>query len=74
MIICCKYFLITVKLSVYRIPVNSYDGKNSLMILKHGDKIEDYIKLQYKGTLRSNAVKNRKVIDMKMYSIIKESA
>lgn len=27
---------------------------------------------QYEGTLRSNAVKNGKVIDMKMYSLIKE--
>ena len=27
---------------------------------------------QYEGTLRSNAVKNGKVIDMKMYSLLKE--
>lgn len=27
---------------------------------------------QYEGTLRSNAVKNSKVIDMKMYSLLKE--
>ena len=26
---------------------------------------------QYEGTLRSNAVKNGKVIDMKMYSLLK---
>lgn len=29
-------------------------------------------KFQYEGTLRKNAVKNGKVIDMKMYSLIKE--
>lgn len=29
---------------------------------------------QYEGTLRSNAVKNGKVIDMKMYSLLKENA
>lgn len=29
---------------------------------------------QYEGTLRSNAIKNGKVIDMKMYSKIKESS
>jgi RimJ/RimL family protein N-acetyltransferase len=28
---------------------------------------------QYEGTLRSNAVKNGKVIDMRMYSIIRKS-
>ena len=27
---------------------------------------------QYEGTLRSNAVKNGKVMDMKMYSLLKE--
>ena len=27
---------------------------------------------QYEGTLRSNAVKNSRVIDMKMYSLLKE--
>ena len=27
---------------------------------------------QYEGTLRNNAVKNGKVIDMKMYSLLKE--
>lgn len=27
---------------------------------------------QYEGTLRSNALKNSKVIDMKMYSFLKE--
>lgn len=27
---------------------------------------------QYEGTLRSNAVKNGKVLDMKMYSLLKE--
>ena len=27
---------------------------------------------QYEGTLRSNAVKNGRVIDMKMYSLLKE--
>ena len=29
---------------------------------------------QYEGTLRNNAVKNGKVIDMKMYSLLKEEA
>ena len=29
---------------------------------------------QYEGTLRSNAVKNGEVIDMKMYSLIKQTA
>ncbi len=29
---------------------------------------------QYEGTLRSNAIKNGKVIDMKMYSLLKTSA
>lgn len=29
---------------------------------------------QYEGTLRRNAVKNGKIIDMKMYSLIKETA
>ncbi len=28
---------------------------------------------QYEGTLRKNAVKNGKIIDMKMYSLIKEN-
>lgn len=28
---------------------------------------------QFEGLLRSNAIKNGKVIDMKMYSLIKES-
>ena len=27
---------------------------------------------QYEGTLRNNAVKNGKVIDMKMYSLLRE--
>ena len=29
---------------------------------------------QYEGTLRNNAIKNGKVIDMKMYSLLKSEA
>ena len=29
---------------------------------------------QYEGTLRSNAIKNGKVVDMKMYSLLKREA
>ena len=35
-------------------------------------RVLEKVGFQYEGTLRSNAVKNGKVIDMKMYSLIKE--
>ena len=35
-------------------------------------RVLEKIGFQYEGTLRSNAVKNGKVIDMKMYSLLKE--
>ena len=35
-------------------------------------RVLEKVGYQYEGTLRSNAVKNGKVIDMKMYSLIKE--
>ena len=34
-------------------------------------RVLDKAGFQYEGTLRSNAVKNGKVIDMKMYSLLK---
>lgn len=35
-------------------------------------RVLEKVGFQYEGTLRSNAVKNGKVIDMKMYSLLKE--
>ena len=35
-------------------------------------RVLEKVGFQYEGTLRSNAVKNSKVIDMKMYSLLKE--
>lgn len=35
-------------------------------------RVLEKVGFQYEGTLRSNALKNGKVIDMKMYSKIKE--
>lgn len=34
-------------------------------------RVLEKVGFQYEGTLRSNAVKNGKVIDMKMYSLLK---
>ena len=35
-------------------------------------RVLEKVGFQYEGTLRNNAVKNSKVIDMKMYSLLKE--
>lgn len=35
-------------------------------------RVLEKVGFQYEGTLRSNAVKNGKVMDMKMYSLLKE--
>ena len=35
-------------------------------------RVLEKVGFQYEGTLRSNAVKNGKVIDMEMYSLLKE--
>lgn len=37
-------------------------------------RVLEKARFQYEGTLRRNAVKNGKIIDMKMYSLIKEKA
>lgn len=39
-----------------------------------GYRVLEKAGFQYEGTLRSNAVKNGKVIDMKMYSLLKREA
>lgn len=37
-------------------------------------KVPEKVGFQYEGTLRNNAIKNGKVVDMKMYSLLKREA
>ena len=44
----------------------------SIGVFRQGNRVLEKAGFQYEGTLRSNGVKNNKVIDMKMYSLLKE--
>ena len=46
--------------------------QSHLRIIRHPAVYLEKAGFQYEGTLRNNAVKNGKVIDMKMYSLLKE--
>lgn len=59
----CEYVLeMSDIIRIYAEPF-AYNGASCRVLEKAG--------FQYEGTLRSNAVKNGKVIDMKMYSLLK---
>lgn len=59
----CEYvFEMSDIIRIYAEPF-AYNGASCRVLEKAG--------FQYEGTLRSNAVKNGKVIDMKMYSLLK---